>query len=78
MPAPAQERGWKNVFKMQPGYMTTILVQFSLLDSEQPYPFNASAEPGYVYHCHVSPIFFIQRSIIPLYPNFWIAEETVN
>lgn len=53
MAAPAQERGWKNVFKMQPGYMTTILVQFSLLDSEQPYPFNATAEPGYVYHCHI-------------------------
>jgi len=53
MPAPAQERGWKNVFKMQPGYMTTILVQFSFLHSEQPYPFNATAEPGYVYHCHI-------------------------
>eukprot|EP01018_Ginkgo_biloba_P027070 Gb_39667 [translate_table: standard] len=53
MKAPAHESGWKNVFKMQPGFMTTILVQFSLLDSHHPYPFNASAEPGYVYHCHI-------------------------
>jgi len=53
VPAPANERTWKNVFKMQPGYMTTILLRFSLLDSQHPYPFNASAEPGYVYHCHI-------------------------
>eukprot|EP00253_Pinus_taeda_P036199 PITA_36199 len=53
VPAPAQERGWKNVFKMNPGYMTTILVQFSLLNLQHRYPFNASAEPGYLYHCHI-------------------------
>jgi FtsP/CotA-like multicopper oxidase with cupredoxin domain len=53
MAAPAQERGWKNVFKMKPGHLTTIIVQFSLLDSQHSYPFNASAEPGYVYHCHI-------------------------
>jgi FtsP/CotA-like multicopper oxidase with cupredoxin domain len=51
--APANERTWKNVFKMQPGFMTTILLRLSLLDSPRPYPFNASAEPGYVYHCHI-------------------------
>lgn len=50
---PANERTWKNVFKMRPGYMTTFLLTFSLLDSHQPYPFNASAEPGYLYHCHI-------------------------
>ncbi|KAH9300961.1 hypothetical protein KI387_012544, partial [Taxus chinensis] len=46
------DRGWKNVFKILPGYMTTLLVQFTLIDSYRPYPFNATAEPGYVYHCH--------------------------
>lgn len=51
--APANEKTWKNVFKMRPGFMTTILLRFSLLDSHEPYPFNASAEPGYVYHCHI-------------------------
>jgi FtsP/CotA-like multicopper oxidase with cupredoxin domain len=50
---PANERTWKNVFKVRNGYMTTLLLTFSLLDSHQPYPFNASAEPGYLYHCHM-------------------------
>lgn len=51
-PAP-NERGWKNVVKIDPGFMTTILVRFSPLDSHDPYPFNVSAVPGYVYHCHM-------------------------
>uniref|UniRef100_A0A0C9S805 TSA: Wollemia nobilis Ref_Wollemi_Transcript_12520_2257 transcribed RNA sequence n=1 Tax=Wollemia nobilis TaxID=56998 RepID=A0A0C9S805_9CONI len=51
--APRNERTWKNVFKMRPGFMTTILVKFSLLHTDAPYPFNATAEPGYVYHCHI-------------------------
>eukprot|EP00253_Pinus_taeda_P000730 PITA_00730 len=53
IPPPANERTWKNVFKMQPGFMTTILLRFALLDSHRPYPFNATSEPGYVYHCHI-------------------------
>eukprot|EP00262_Sarcandra_glabra_P004782 TRINITY_DN16033_c0_g1_i1.p1 TRINITY_DN16033_c0_g1~~TRINITY_DN16033_c0_g1_i1.p1 ORF type:complete len:568 (+),score=8.84 TRINITY_DN16033_c0_g1_i1:123-1826(+) len=52
-PVPARESGWKNVFKMSPGTLTKILVRFSLLQPNTPYPFNASAEPGYVYHCHI-------------------------
>lgn len=51
-PSP-NERGWKNVVKIDPGFMTTILVRFSLLDSHDPYPFNVSAGPGYAYHCHM-------------------------
>ncbi|XP_010243810.1 PREDICTED: multicopper oxidase LPR1-like [Nelumbo nucifera] len=50
---PAQERGWKNVFKMRPGYVTKILVRFSLIHSNASYPFDATEEPGYVYHCHI-------------------------
>lgn len=53
-PVPAHEAGWKNVFKMQPGFVTRILVRFAVLRSEERYPFDATAEPGYVYHCHVS------------------------
>ncbi|GLJ30337.1 hypothetical protein SUGI_0600200 [Cryptomeria japonica] len=53
MAVAAPDRGWKNVFKMEPGYMTTIVVDFSLLGSKGSYPFNASDEPGYVYHCHI-------------------------
>lgn len=51
-PPPENEAGWKNVFKMQPLYVTTILVRFSLTDS-QPFPFDPSADPGYAYHCHI-------------------------
>ncbi|XP_058087433.1 multicopper oxidase LPR1-like [Magnolia sinica] len=53
IPVPAHERGWKNVYKMSPGAITKILIRFSLLQPNTPYPFNASAEPGYVYHCHI-------------------------
>ena len=54
---PKHESGWKNVFKMWPGYVTKILVKFSYIHSNVSYPFDATKEPGYVYHCHVSSIF---------------------
>ncbi|XP_075482321.1 multicopper oxidase LPR2-like [Primulina tabacum] len=47
------ENGWKNVYKMMPGYVTKILVRFSFIHSNESYPFDATAEPGYVYHCHI-------------------------
>ncbi|KAI6677120.1 hypothetical protein NL676_037916 [Syzygium grande] len=47
------EKGWKNVYKMTPGYVTTVLVRFSYIHSNASYPFDATAEPGYVYHCHI-------------------------
>lgn len=50
---PENERGWKNVYKMMPGHMTKILVQFSFIHSNASYPFDVTAEPGYVYHCHI-------------------------
>ena len=50
---PVNEMGWKNVVKCNPGHVTTIFVRFGLVDN-RPLPFNASAEPGYAYHCHVS------------------------
>ncbi|XP_031501130.1 multicopper oxidase LPR1-like [Nymphaea colorata] len=54
IPVPAYETRWKNVFKMRPGCLTRMLVRFSLLNSDnQPYPFDAAAEPGYAYHCHI-------------------------
>ena len=58
---PAQEKGWKNVFKMRPGFMTKILVKFSYIHSNESYPFDVSAEPGYVYHCHVSIFILLFR-----------------
>ncbi|XP_027151313.1 multicopper oxidase LPR2 [Coffea eugenioides] len=50
---PAHERGWKNVYKMMPGYVTKILVRFSFIHSNESYPFDATSKPGYVYHCHI-------------------------
>ncbi|KAK6925325.1 Multicopper oxidase, type 1 [Dillenia turbinata] len=50
---PAYEKTWKNTVKMVPGYQTTIVVQFNLVDNHSPYPFDATAGPGYVYHCHI-------------------------
>ncbi|CAI9113643.1 OLC1v1014282C1 [Oldenlandia corymbosa var. corymbosa] len=52
-PVPAYEKTWKNVVKMKPGYVTTIVVKFNLVENNAPYPFDATAEPGYVYHCHI-------------------------
>ncbi|EOY00931.1 Cupredoxin superfamily protein isoform 4 [Theobroma cacao] len=51
---PAHEKGWKNVYKMTPGFVTKILVRFSYIHSNSSYSFDPTANPGYVYHCHVS------------------------
>nr|CAD1838415.1 unnamed protein product [Ananas comosus var. bracteatus] len=50
---PEHEKTWKNVVKIEPGYMTTVVVKFKLVDTNATYPFDATAEPGYVYHCHI-------------------------
>ncbi|KAJ7943026.1 Multicopper oxidase LPR1 [Quillaja saponaria] len=50
---PAYEKGWKNVFKMTPGYATKIVVRFGYIHTNASYPFDATVEPGYVYHCHI-------------------------
>uniref|UniRef100_A0A7N0VHV4 Uncharacterized protein n=1 Tax=Kalanchoe fedtschenkoi TaxID=63787 RepID=A0A7N0VHV4_KALFE len=51
---PEHERGWKNVFKMQPGFVTKILVRFGYIHNEnETYSFDATKGPGYVYHCHI-------------------------
>ncbi|XP_072960623.1 multicopper oxidase LPR1 homolog 1-like [Typha angustifolia] len=50
---PKYERTWKNMVKIEPGYMTTVVVKFKLIDTNATYPFDATAEPGYVYHCHI-------------------------
>ncbi|XP_050375377.1 multicopper oxidase LPR2-like [Argentina anserina] len=50
---PAYEKGWKNVFKMRPGAVTKILLRFAYIHSNASYEFDPTAEPGYVYHCHI-------------------------
>ncbi|RLM92533.1 multicopper oxidase LPR1-like [Panicum miliaceum] len=50
---PEHERTWKNVVKIAPGFMTTVVVKFLMVETGRTYPFDATAEPGYVYHCHI-------------------------
>jgi spore coat protein A len=57
MPPPANEAGWKDTVRMNPGEVTRILVRFAPTDTPAgvmgTYPFNPSALPGYVWHCHI-------------------------
>jgi spore coat protein A len=52
-PADPNERGWKDTFRMNPGEVTRILVRFAPQDESPAYVFDATAEPGYVWHCHI-------------------------
>lgn len=52
--ADPNERGWKDTLRMNPGEVTTIVVRFAPVDSAlSDYPFDATAMPGYVWHCHI-------------------------
>ena len=69
MPTPANEQGWKDTVKMNPGEVTVIRVRFAPQDAPttgegaptagdpgtNPYPFDPSLDtsPGYVWHCHI-------------------------
>jgi spore coat protein A len=55
MPPDPNESGWKDTFRMNPGEITRVLVRFAPIGSASvtPYPFDATAEPGYVWHCHI-------------------------
>jgi FtsP/CotA-like multicopper oxidase with cupredoxin domain len=53
IPADANERGWKDTFRMNPGQVTRVLIRFAPQDESPAYAFDATAEPGYVWHCHI-------------------------
>ena len=46
------EVGWKDTIKAYPNKVTTIRIRFAQLNGE-PYPFDATEGPGYVWHCHI-------------------------
>ncbi|XP_058769479.1 multicopper oxidase LPR2-like [Vicia villosa] len=50
---PNYEKGWKNVFKMRPGFVTKIVVRFGYIHTNASYEFDATSGPGYAYHCHI-------------------------
>jgi len=51
LPLP-QEQAWKDTIQMRPGEITTIRVRFAAQDGSA-FPFDATSEPGYVWHCHI-------------------------
>lgn len=56
--AEANEAGWKDTVKAFPGEVTRIRVRFAPQNSQSCpgknlFPFNPSAGPGYVWHCHI-------------------------
>jgi FtsP/CotA-like multicopper oxidase with cupredoxin domain len=53
VPADPNERGWKDTFRMNPGEVTRILVRWAPQDESPNFAFDATAEPGYVWHCHI-------------------------
>ena len=53
IPPDDNERGWKDTFRMNPGEVTRVLIRFAPQDGSPAYSFDATAEPGYVWHCHI-------------------------
>uniref|UniRef100_J3KW09 Plastocyanin-like domain-containing protein n=1 Tax=Oryza brachyantha TaxID=4533 RepID=J3KW09_ORYBR len=53
LPVPEEEKTWKNVVKVPPNFVTSVVVAFLLVETNQFYPFDATTEPGFVYHCHI-------------------------
>jgi len=59
-PSPA-ESGWKDTFVAPPGKVTRVLLRFApqstresdLFPGKNAFPFDPTAGPGYVWHCHI-------------------------
>ncbi|MCX7066743.1 MAG: multicopper oxidase [Methylococcales bacterium] len=57
-PPDANENGWKDTIRMNPGEVTRIAVRFAPTDTRAnvlnaQFPFDVSKGPGYVWHCHI-------------------------
>ena len=61
IPPDANEKGWKDTVRMNPGQVTRIRVRFAPQDvpvyASMPgmnfFPFDPAVGPGYVWHCHI-------------------------
>ena len=51
-PAAPNERGWKDTVRANPREVTRLAVRFGPVDGRE-FPFDATARPGYVWHCHI-------------------------
>lgn len=52
VPAERNEMGWKDTVQANPGMVTTIRVRFKTQEGNA-FPFDPTAGPGYVWHCHI-------------------------
>ncbi len=60
-PPSPRESGWKDTFVAPPGKVTRVLIRFApqytkesdLVPGFNPFPFDSTAGPGYVWHCHI-------------------------
>ena len=60
-PPSTRESGWKDTFVAPPGKVTRVRVRFApqyskeanLVPGVNPFPFDPTAGPGYVWHCHI-------------------------
>ena len=60
-PPSPRESGWKDTFVGPPGKVTRVLIRFApqysreanLVPGINPFPFDPTAGPGYVWHCHI-------------------------
>jgi spore coat protein A len=60
IPVVANERGWKDTYKVLPHEVTTFIVRFAPVTfplttpaKSLLFPFDPSKGPGYVWHCHI-------------------------
>ena len=51
----ANEMGWKDTFRMNPYEVTRVLIKWAPQDKTfgRQFAFDATASPGYVWHCHI-------------------------
>jgi FtsP/CotA-like multicopper oxidase with cupredoxin domain len=52
LPPEPGERGWKDTVRANPREVTRFAVRFAPMEGGS-FPFDATAHPGYVWHCHV-------------------------
>jgi FtsP/CotA-like multicopper oxidase with cupredoxin domain len=60
-PPSPQESGWKDTFVAPPGKVTRVVIRFApqytaqsaLVPGFNPFPFDSTKGPGYVWHCHI-------------------------
>ena len=55
IPPDANERGWKDTYRCNPGEVTTFIIRYTPVGTSNgtPFEFDATAHPGYVWHCHI-------------------------